>query len=42
MQGKKSKKYDPPAHHVHGAYIAALGVVFAKALSAKEIIEMLG
>ena len=30
-----------PADHVHGAYMAALGAVYAKVLSAEEISEML-
>jgi nicotinamidase-related amidase len=30
-----------PANHVHGAYMAALGAVFAKVLSAEEIIGKL-
>jgi nicotinamidase-related amidase len=32
---------DIPAKHVHGAYMAALGAVYAKVLSAQEIIAML-
>jgi nicotinamidase-related amidase len=32
---------DIPASHVHGAYMAALGTVYAKVLSAEEIIETL-
>lgn len=31
---------DIPAAHVHGSYMAALGAVFAKVLSAKDIIEI--
>ncbi len=31
-----------PAAHVHGAYMAALGAVYAKMSSAEEIIDMLG
>ncbi len=33
---------DIPAAHVHGSYMAALGAVFAKVLSAKEVIGMIG
>ena len=32
---------DIPAPHVHGAYMAALGAVYAKVLSAKEIVRTL-
>ena len=32
---------DIPAQHVHGAYMAALGAVFAKVASAEEIVRML-
>lgn len=32
---------DIPANHVHGAYMAALGAVYAKVLTAEEIIEKL-
>jgi len=32
---------DIPATHVHGAYMAALGAVYAKVLSAEEIIGIL-
>ena len=32
---------DIPAAHVHGAYMAALGAVYAKVLSAEEIIGIL-
>jgi nicotinamidase-related amidase len=31
-----------PANHVHGAYMTALGAVFAKVLSAEEIIKLVG
>ena len=31
-----------PAEHVHGAYMAALGAVYAKVLSAADIIGLLG
>jgi nicotinamidase-related amidase len=30
---------DIPAQHVHGAYMAALGAVYAKVLSTEEVIE---
>lgn len=30
-----------PAEHVHGAYMAALGAVYAKVLAAEEVIEKL-
>jgi nicotinamidase-related amidase len=30
---------DIPANHVHGAYMAALGAVYAKVLTSEEIIE---
>ena len=32
---------DIPAQHVHGAYMAALGAVYAKVLSAEEIVRTL-
>ncbi len=32
---------DVPAKHVHGAYMAALGAVFAKVSSSEEIIGMI-
>jgi nicotinamidase-related amidase len=32
---------DIPATHVHGAYMAALGAVYAKVISAEEITEIL-
>ncbi len=32
---------DIPAQHVHGAYMAALGAVYARVLSSEEIIERL-
>jgi len=32
---------DIPANHVHGAYMAALGAVFAKVLTADKIIGRL-
>lgn len=32
---------DIPAAHVHGAYMAALGAVYAKVLRSEEIIELL-
>lgn len=31
-----------PARHVHGAFLAALGAVYAKVLSTRELIESLG
>jgi nicotinamidase-related amidase len=34
------KGIDIPAKHVHGAFMAALGAVYAKVLSAEEIIGM--
>ncbi len=35
------KGIDIPATHVHGAYMAALGAIYAKILTADEIIEKL-
>lgn len=40
-KGLEFARLEIPADHVHGAYMVALGAVYAKVLTAKEIIGML-